>query len=624
MQVILVTYKTQAKEIDRLKSEIKNLNFVNYAISVIDNSTNGKGFAWGVNQGINEGLKNKADYFLILNPDVSLQKLKGQDILSCGKSFDICGFAMRQGGVTYYGGEIDKWRMSGGLIKKKPVNRYEAVDFVSGSLMLIKREVIRKIGLFNEDYHMYYEDVEYCLRAKRAGFKVGIDCDLSYRHFENSRNNPEKDQLLSKNRQRFLWKYGSPSQKIYEVIKNLSQRRFLINFFSLNVSSFLNKFFNFILFIFLVRYFSAKDYGTYNLVWGYIGFFAPFIDFGTTSYGLVYLPNEKNEHLTILNSLRFILSIIIFTAAMAGAYLFHFEKSFFFYVFLISFTVFTNMWSGSYLIINSLKQKLFNSSIVSIIFNFLLTAALIFGVIKYRNLQLLFITIGVAYVIYALINYFLVNKEIGKTGFIFDAKEWVKIIKKSYIFVLIGFSAGLYFKQDIFLLNYFKSSNEVGVYSAGYKFFEAFLFLAAGYNITVTPIFAKLVNEPGNLRKKIKKDFVFLSFLGLAVSVSFYFLGPLVLPLFLKSNYLLSIQIARIVIFALPFILLSSIFFNLLYVRGKPFLVLAIFAFQIILNFILNIIFIPKFSYFASAYITVFSEFVNFSLSYLFVRKFLK
>jgi len=618
-QIIIVTYKTPESEIKRLKKEIKNLKFVDYDLSIIDNSINNIGFAAGVNKGIEEGLKNKSDYFLVLNPDISLKSIDAKKLFEAAHEFDIWGLAMKQNNITYYGGEIDKWSGSGGLIKKKPNKRFQSCDFVSGSLMFIKRKVIEKVDQFSTDYFMYYEDVDYCVRAKKNGFKVGIDSKLVYDHFETSQTNSKKEFFLAKNRRKFLWKYGTLRHRIYELTKS----PFLINFFSLNFSSVINKIFNFVLFIFLVRYFSTKDYGIYNLVWGYVGFFAPFLDFGTTSYGLIYLPKEKNEKLNSLNSLRFYLSVIIFFLIILSTFVFHFENSFLLYIALISLTVFANMWSGSYLIINSLRQKLINSSIVSIIFNLFLTVTLILSITKYKSLTFVFLTIAVFYSIYAFLNYYLVKKQIN-LKLVFKPIDWIGIIKKSYVFVLIGFSAGLYFKQDIFLLKYFKSDAEVGIYSAGYKFFEALLFLAGAYNITATPVLSKLTSNLVALKNRVKKDLLFLLLLGAAISVTFYLLAPVILPLLLKQNFEQSISVARIVIFGLPFILLSSIYLNIIYVFGKSFKVLGIFVLQIFINLILNIIFIPRFSYIASAYITVFSEFINFGFAYLLARKYLK
>ena len=47
------------------------------------------------------------------------------------------------------------------------------VGWVSGSVMIIKREVIEKIDGLDENIFMYGEDMEFCLRAKKAGFKIG-------------------------------------------------------------------------------------------------------------------------------------------------------------------------------------------------------------------------------------------------------------------------------------------------------------------------------------------------------------------------------------------------------------------------------------------------------------------
>ncbi len=300
---IFVLYKTLKSEVERLKKEIKGLGFKRYKIYFIDNTNNNCGYAGGVNKGIKLGLKEGIDIFAIANPDISLKNLS-EDLnpLEASKYFDIWGYGMKQKDKVYYGGEIDKWRLSGGLISKKPQSRFSEVDFVSGSLMFIKRKVVEKIGLFDEEYFMYYEDVDYCWRAKKEGFRIGIDSQIIYEHLEISKQNPTKSRYLFKNHLKFLIRYGNFKQKLYEFIRfpktlfeQIQIRPFYLNFFSLNISSVLNKLLHFILFLFLVRYLAPSQYGVYTLVWAHIGLFLPLLDFGTTSYGLVYFthPIEK-------------------------------------------------------------------------------------------------------------------------------------------------------------------------------------------------------------------------------------------------------------------------------------------------------------------------------------------
>ncbi|PIS15451.1 hypothetical protein COT62_03655 [Candidatus Roizmanbacteria bacterium CG09_land_8_20_14_0_10_41_9] len=216
---IIVTYKTPRSEVARLKREIASIGFQNYKVYVIDNSTNNRGFAAGMNEGIQKGLRDEADLFINISPDISFKNLTEKRIQEVTARFDIAGFAMRQEGMIYYGGEIDKWRMSGGLIRKKPKKRFAEVDFASGPFMMIKRKVIEKIGLWDESYFMYYEDVDFCYRARRAGFTVGTDTGYIFDHFEISKNNPEKEKWLAKNRWKFFWRYGNWKQKVHEILR---------------------------------------------------------------------------------------------------------------------------------------------------------------------------------------------------------------------------------------------------------------------------------------------------------------------------------------------------------------------------------------------------------------------
>ena len=138
------------------------------------------------------------------------------------------------------------------------------------------------------------------------------------------------------------------------------------------------------------------------------------------------------------------------------------------------------------------------------------------------------------------------------------------------------------------------------------------IFLAASYNISRTPMFAKIIKKGLNfLTKTMKKDILFLGTGGFAIAGLFYFLSPLILPIFLKAKFQPSITVLRLVIFALPFILISSVFLNALYVLKKAYLVFLVFVSQSIINVLLNLIFIPRYSYMASSYITVISEMVN-------------
>lgn len=626
---IFVLYKTPKSEAERLKKEINELGLSDYSIYFIDNTENNKGYAAGVNEGIKKGLTNGADLFVVANPDMSFANLRGQSLFEAAKYFDIWGFAMRQEEKIYYGGEVDKLRMSGGLIDKRPSSRFASTDFVSGSLMFIKKKVIDKVGLFNESYFLYYEEVDYCWRAKRAGFKIGIDSRSLYDHFEVSKENPTKNYYLFRNRLKFLLKYGSLKQKTYELIRapktiyeEVIKRPFYLNFFSLNLSSLVNKVLHFFLFLLLIRSFAPAEYAVYTLAWTHIGLLLPLLDFGTTSYGLVYLPEQDQKKSSTLFSFRIFLSIITLILTISLAFVFRYPPQIMLAIILTSIVILANTFSGSFLIFSSVAEKSYLVSLVSMIFQIFLVLTTIVVVLMSQNIIGVFVVIFVLYSLYGFANFILIKRQFPNLKFQFDWPSWFKIGKKSLVFLVISLLASFYSKADVLLLNFLKGTRDVGIYSAGYKFLDAFMFMVTAYNISAMPMFSRFVREKKKaiFTTKIKKDLILLTGLGGGAAVAVFILAPVVLPIFMKGDYNSSISVLRIIIFALPLILLTSVSLNGLYALGKAKSIIYLFSFQLAYNLVMNYSFIPSFGFVAPAWITLGGETINTVISFIILK----
>ncbi len=73
------------------------------------------------------------------------------------------------------------------------------LDFITGACFLITRTCLDEIGLFDEEYRIYLEDVDYCLRALQAGFELALCSRAIGTHFEGASTRPlrrEKDEGL--------------------------------------------------------------------------------------------------------------------------------------------------------------------------------------------------------------------------------------------------------------------------------------------------------------------------------------------------------------------------------------------------------------------------------------------
>lgn len=144
--------------------------------------------------------KTKADFFLILNPDslftenvidkmVEFMEKENCHIASC-KVFSFDGKLQPNAGNLPFGLSLIGWLFNLDSFFHKSfhiedIDFYESareVGWVSGNFMIIKAEVLQKLGGFNEKYFMYFEDVEICFRARNL-FKIMINPRTSIRHF---------------------------------------------------------------------------------------------------------------------------------------------------------------------------------------------------------------------------------------------------------------------------------------------------------------------------------------------------------------------------------------------------------------------------------------------------------
>jgi GT2 family glycosyltransferase len=162
-------------------------------IIVIKNKDN-LGFAAAVNQGIKKALSDGAKYILLLNNDTVVTPdflLKMKQTAETDEKIGVVGCKINyftdKEKVWFAGGRYIKWRASGQHIawqKNDDAKLYGVVDcdFVTGCSMLIKKEVFGKIGYFFEPFFLGVEDLDFCLRATDAGWKIKVDLDALIYH----------------------------------------------------------------------------------------------------------------------------------------------------------------------------------------------------------------------------------------------------------------------------------------------------------------------------------------------------------------------------------------------------------------------------------------------------------
>jgi hypothetical protein len=213
LAVIIVNFNTKEKLRDCLQSVFNSQTRYNFQVWVVDNASGdgsaemvkkefpqvrlienqeNVGFAKASNQALRQArgryyllLNSDAEvlpdtfdkmiFFMDNNPTVGISGCKvvkgdGKLDLACRRSFpNPVNAFFRVAGLSFL---FAKSRMASYNLTYLPEDEVVEVDSVMGAFLLIRREVMEQIGLLDEDFFMYGEDLDWCYRAKKAGFKV--------------------------------------------------------------------------------------------------------------------------------------------------------------------------------------------------------------------------------------------------------------------------------------------------------------------------------------------------------------------------------------------------------------------------------------------------------------------
>ena len=180
------SYPCEVIVVDNASSDdsVESLRIEFPTVLVIQNETN-LGFA-GNNVGMEEALLRGADYVLLLNNDTWVDPGCFEKLIEVAEEKPEAGILSPR--ICYYsnpkliwydGGKLEKinglWssgHFHADSLEDSVVDRVGAVDYICGCAMLIRRSVIQKIGGLDPKFFMYWEDVDYSLRAQQAGFQL--------------------------------------------------------------------------------------------------------------------------------------------------------------------------------------------------------------------------------------------------------------------------------------------------------------------------------------------------------------------------------------------------------------------------------------------------------------------
>lgn len=204
LKIYLVDNASQDGSADKFVDFINENDLAN-SVKFLSMSLNG-GFAYGSNAGIRQALANQSDYVMLLNPDTIVRQGAISNLVNFLEDNTQVGIAGSQlenidGHVensahrfpSIIGQLIESARL-GVLEKMFPnhvltypaTNKAHQSDWVSGSSMMVRKDVFNSVGLLDESYFLYFEEVDFFYRVKQAGWQTWYVPDSRVMHMEGA------------------------------------------------------------------------------------------------------------------------------------------------------------------------------------------------------------------------------------------------------------------------------------------------------------------------------------------------------------------------------------------------------------------------------------------------------
>lgn len=356
--------------------------------------------------------------------------------------------------------------------------------------------------------------------------------------------------------------------------------------------------------------------GEYNFISSFVPLWFLFTDFGASSY--LYrewakqrtTKEEVARDFNILFSCCSVITLGVFLSFLGVNYFINRE------VFLPMVIFFVAMYVAGYVHLTDLNlqaNNIFKQTSVRQIIEKVTVAVLgIILLMWHPQVYLLFVAIFISQVLS--IFYYLYKRILIRFTFIWDWKRVFDLFKKGIPFMLIGLFTTIYAKIDMTMLRYMGGFSAVGLYGSAYKFLDISTLFSSLFAASTFPVLTSLYE-----RYKMSTEFndffyrnlriIFAS--SVLIAVFFIFTAPILFRVFFPSSFSPGILVLRILIISQVLVFFSLLFNNLLVVQNNEKKMLFIILSSALLNIVINIYLIPKYSFYGAAWATVIAEVFN-------------
>jgi O-antigen/teichoic acid export membrane protein len=366
--------------------------------------------------------------------------------------------------------------------------------------------------------------------------------------------------------------------------------------------------------MYTARYLGPERYGTIAFALAFTSIFGVVTDLGINTLTIREVARNKNSATTFLGNLLLIKSIlVIITVAfiVVAVNLTGHDRIEIDVTYLISISIILSAFNGAFNSLFQAFERIEYVSIGSVLSNIsmLLGAGYAisqgFGVIGFACIYIFSSTLGLAYTL------FVANRLHLTHALQIDREMIWPMMKEALPFGITALSGMIYTYADSIMLSSLKGNEVVGWYNAPYRLMLMMLFIPNVINVVIFPVMSRyFTSSPSFLKLIYTKYLKFMLILSLPLGMGTTLIADKIILFVFGVGFENSIVALKIIIWTIVLTFIGAAFARLLESVNQQRIITKISMVCMVVNVLLNILLIPKFSYIGSSFVTVFTEFL--------------
>jgi len=385
-----------------------------------------------------------------------------------------------------------------------------------------------------------------------------------------------------------------------------------------------NKLLKIVLIIYIARILGAVNYGMFAFSLAFVTLFIAFFDLGLGAIITREFSNkeEKREEFLAIFSLKIILGIVVLFLILISSFFISQDPIIRKTIWILGIYIMMTDLSGIIFAFFRSRQQMEHESWMKIFQVFMETSIGLFVILNFPSVQNLgysYLFAGSATLFVALLFF---HFKIFPLKFYCKKSIWKKFLRMSWPVALVGVFATIYSQIDSVMMGYWGQIIETGWYNAAYRLVIMVMVPATLVGISFFPALSKAFKENKEKFQKIGDyQMQIMIFFAIPVMVGGVALAPKIVDWIYGQAYSSATLAFQILIVMAGFTFFSNLFNNILIAAKKQKNLSVIIFSGAVLNVVLNILLIPRYTLYGAAISTLITMILIFVLLLGFVPK---